>query len=424
MNFFYRLLIAATLLPFFSLAQGNYKPGFVITLKGDTLKGYVDLKEWGNNPTNIDFKASLNKSAPQNFTVNDINYFEIDKIVAYRRFNTSISTDETNIQKLTNYRDTSAIVDNVFLKVEQTGKNVTLYSFEDDRKKRFYIYDHQNNNIAELIYRIYFVQNDKNNVATVSQNAYKQQLLTIAQKFVIYNDNIKALLEDANYNDPDLKLICRKINNTTKEEENTIKKTYVRFFAGAGISFNTITRTGTFPLYNSTPSHSSLSPKISLGFNFYPVPDVGKSVIRIEFLYTSGNYQTTGGLYYFQPDITTTYSFKERTYSVNPQFQYSLYNSDPFKFYINTGLLINFSQYTGNSVYNPVTNQNQTNYSGLNQHWLSVPLKAGIILKNHIDISLTYNFPISISDNLGGTHEDFNYSINLTSLQAMISYIF
>jgi hypothetical protein len=34
-------------LPFLSLAQSNYKRGYVITPKGDTLRGYIDFKEWG-----------------------------------------------------------------------------------------------------------------------------------------------------------------------------------------------------------------------------------------------------------------------------------------------------------------------------------------------------------------------------------------
>ena len=45
------------LLPLLSIAQANYKSGYVVTLKGDTLRGYINYKEWGRNPKDIDFKA-------------------------------------------------------------------------------------------------------------------------------------------------------------------------------------------------------------------------------------------------------------------------------------------------------------------------------------------------------------------------------
>jgi len=41
-----KLLLIFILLPFISTAQTNYKPGYVVTLTGDTLHGFIDYKEW------------------------------------------------------------------------------------------------------------------------------------------------------------------------------------------------------------------------------------------------------------------------------------------------------------------------------------------------------------------------------------------
>jgi len=425
MNFFYKTLIAAIFLPFFSSAQGNYKQGFVVNTKGDTIKGFIDLKEWGSNPTSINFKASIDKSDKQVFTLNDIVCFEVPKSAAYKRFKTSISLDETSIQKVGDHRDTSSKIDVVFLKVQQRGKNVTLYSYTDDIKTRFYIYDSKTDNVAELVYRIYFVPNNRNYVSTVSQNAYKQQLLLISQKFDTYNENIQGLLENANYLDTDLKLICSKINNNAKEEEKGSGggKKSIRFFAGAGIGFNTITRTGSFILYNGATSYSSPSPKISVGFNFYPVPAVGTSVLKLEFSYSSAKYQTNGNVYTYESSLKTDYSFDQHTISVTPQFQYNIYNTDPFKFYIDAGLSANFSTYSGNSIYDVITHDTLEGISGLDNRWLSIPVKAGIILKKNIDISATYIIPVAISDN-AGSGTSYNYLLKLSSLQVGLNYIF
>jgi hypothetical protein len=246
----------------------------------------------------------------------------------------------------------------------------------------------------------------------------------IAQKYDTYNENIKTLLEDANYNNADLEFICIKINNNPKREKRTASNNKsIRLFAGAALAFNTITRTGAFPLSNSVASHSSLTPKISVGFNFYPAPDVATSVIKLELSYASANYQTAGNIYTYESSVKSNYYVAQHTISITPQFQYNLYNTDPFKFYIDAGLSANFSTYNGNSVYDPITHDTQTNFLGLNNRWLSIPLKAGIILKKNIDVSVTYILPVAISDNAGSTSGG-NYLLNFSSIQVGLTYIF
>ncbi|MDB5026006.1 MAG: hypothetical protein JWP78_3761 [Mucilaginibacter sp.] len=45
----FKTLLTVVLLPALSYAQSNYKPGYVITLKGDTLPGFIDYREWNSN---------------------------------------------------------------------------------------------------------------------------------------------------------------------------------------------------------------------------------------------------------------------------------------------------------------------------------------------------------------------------------------
>lgn len=39
-------------------AQDNLKEGYILTLKGDTVKGFIDVKDWGMNPEKVHFKSS------------------------------------------------------------------------------------------------------------------------------------------------------------------------------------------------------------------------------------------------------------------------------------------------------------------------------------------------------------------------------
>ena len=59
MKHFNKLLLSLFLLPFFSVAQSNYKPGYVVTSKGDTIHGFIDLQAWDSNPTAISFKPAM-----------------------------------------------------------------------------------------------------------------------------------------------------------------------------------------------------------------------------------------------------------------------------------------------------------------------------------------------------------------------------
>jgi len=212
MTFLKRLMVVGMLLPLVTYAQSNYKPGFVVDLKGNTLNGYIDLKEWGGNPTTIYFKTSANDPTPQKFRASDIGAFEITKVAAFKSYVGPITLDPTNLEKLEHFRDTSTRLDTVFLKVVQTGKNVVLYSYVDYIKKRFFIYDNKTNKLTELIYRIYYVENNVNRVSTVSQNMYKQQLLFVSQQYDSYREALQQELNDAEYDQVDLKAICREIN--------------------------------------------------------------------------------------------------------------------------------------------------------------------------------------------------------------------
>jgi hypothetical protein len=96
---FYTFLSIIFLLPLFSSAQVNFKNGLVVTLKGDTVHGFINYREWNSNPDIITFKNGAN-STPQKFTVNEISYFSVEDLEAYQKYTGPISMDATNTQHL------------------------------------------------------------------------------------------------------------------------------------------------------------------------------------------------------------------------------------------------------------------------------------------------------------------------------------
>ncbi|TSD63509.1 hypothetical protein FFF34_018125 [Inquilinus sp. KBS0705] len=87
-----RLLAAMLLLPLLSIAQSNFKPGYVVTLKGDTIQGFFDYRGWDSNPRKVKFKTDLN-AAVQELTPANTLYFDINGLEAYQHYEGPITLD-------------------------------------------------------------------------------------------------------------------------------------------------------------------------------------------------------------------------------------------------------------------------------------------------------------------------------------------
>lgn len=65
-------------------AQKNLQPGYITLNNNDTLRGFIDYREWYRNPVAISF--GLSREAPTNsFTIKDMRYFEVNNRESYQR---------------------------------------------------------------------------------------------------------------------------------------------------------------------------------------------------------------------------------------------------------------------------------------------------------------------------------------------------
>ncbi len=69
-------LLLQLLLPIISLAQSNFKKGFIINNNKDTISGFIDYREQINNPVSINFKRTVNGEADV-FGLKDLLGFEV-----------------------------------------------------------------------------------------------------------------------------------------------------------------------------------------------------------------------------------------------------------------------------------------------------------------------------------------------------------
>jgi hypothetical protein len=395
----YALFFAVTLFPFFLKAQNNYKPGYAITVKGDTLRGFIDLREWQIDPRNINFKTSANANETRILGPSAITFFDVSGLVSYERYIGKLNVDRTSISSMTNGRDTSTITDTLFLRILQKGSKVTLYEYNDKIKNHFFVGDNADGKPTELVYRIY---NDGDK--TVTETGYIRQLYALAVKYDV-GDALKLQIERADYKLLDLEKITAKINNIDKKDigkTRTLNKG-TSFFVGVGLNASTTTTKDVFPQHTSS---TSFFPRVSVGLNVLGNPNVGRFVFRVEAAFTGNKIRSTYNFSNTANSVNNaTLAIDQYTVSIIPQVVYNFYNADMFKFYGGVGAAFSGSKYNNN-----------TNL-GVTDGWTYFPLKLGIVINKKFDISVAYSLSAGITNST-------TYEMAVSSLQTGLSYNF
>jgi hypothetical protein len=343
---FYKPLCLILLFPFFTWAQSNYKHGYVVTAKGDTLHGFIDYQDWSSNPTSVSFKSAVDDRNHQKFTTNDINFFNVEGFETYKKFTCSISMDGTNTMHLNTGRDTSFALETVFLQVLQKGKNVALYSYTDDIKTRFYIGESPDYTPTELVYRIY--DDIATNGTTVTENTYLKQLFALANKHNVLDDDLTNIFQKSNYIKPDLLTIVSKINGVSKTEFSKKYTAHAKFnfYVSAAVNISYTSSSGDSPFTaGGGKSYTSYEPAVSFGLNLIPNPNTGKVEFRGALSFAETQFNSVYQLK-VSPYVGVKASFDQLGVSFIPQAIYNFYNSESFKFYCGVGIAFTYFNYS------------------------------------------------------------------------------
>lgn len=211
-------------------AQKNFIKGYVVTDRCDTLRGYINYKNWEVNPKNIQFKLTEASDNVTNypaikllsFYIQDYNEYYYSKII-----NVDKSPRGSNLKLV--YSDVefvnfnTIVKDTVFLLLLQKG-TINLFYFYDE-KPHFYV----NKNfdpITELIYQKYIlVENDGIKKLRIN-DMYKDQL----KNYMSDCESVLKLTKDISYFNKPLQHIVKtyneckglKIINYSKKEDKLI----------------------------------------------------------------------------------------------------------------------------------------------------------------------------------------------------------
>ncbi|MFD0751459.1 hypothetical protein ACFQZS_15010 [Mucilaginibacter calamicampi] len=385
MKHLYILLLLCVLTPFYANAQRNFKPGYIIALKGDTTKGFVDYKEWDENPRSITFSTNGQAGNASIHTVADIKAFGINNQEIYTAYRVSISKNNVATGTLDSFKDTASVTDRVFLRTVAAGKNVTLFQYTDNLKQHFYVSE-GSGEPAELKYYRYLDVKRANQVVTT--NTFGQQLQRLV---AIYQPGNRALVEQvqrAEYEMDDLAKIAFAINGLEQTQKDMAAK------RGATVFFAGIAANATHIGYRiaGVKSNTSVLPQLNAGFNYFFNKNVRKLLFRTELNLTGNKADATQQTVLSGSNIyTERLTFNQFTVSLVPQIIYNVYNTDAVKGFLGLGMAANYSVYSNVKYYVGNTEYGMASPSST---YISTIGKAGVSFKT-FEIYAAYTQPLS-----------------------------
>lgn len=274
-------------------AQGEYRPGYLVTTAQDTLRGFIEYR-WNRSPQKISFRATL-EGADRIYTPLDIRAFS----VVGDRYQSAIVQIETSPVSLANMSDTSVPqleTDTAFIREVITGERSLYRHYPEGAKGKnlFYI---SNNGQWELLVHKPFKQVQGGAVRVANNNRYISQLSSYLQGCPTIQKKTRKL----RYEEKSIErlfLAYYACTTTKPAYENDTKKYLLEAGILAG-GINTSLDFKTNGVY-SPLAHTSFSRDFSVGGGLFL--DVirrrneGKWSLNNELLYTS--YKTEGVFYF------------------------------------------------------------------------------------------------------------------------------
>lgn len=224
------LLFAGFIFLTTAYGQENYLPGTVIKTNGDTLKGFIDYRNWGVNPSDFDFRTSVGVH-PVRLTVSEVDEFSV-KDEVYVGAVVEVETSVIEESRL-DYEPAPKIdIDTIFLQTIYKGDKALYYYMNDRGKENFYI--KKDGRFELLVYKKY--------LSRQGTTSYVRERKDFVGQMNIYLSDcpgMRGKIENSTYTKNNLLRLFQEYASCTSSEESFHKKGEgVRFEIGpvAGVS--------------------------------------------------------------------------------------------------------------------------------------------------------------------------------------------
>lgn len=311
-------------------SQQNFKPGYIITNSNDSLKGFIDFREWGYTPSKITFRRPTGEK--QDFTPGQIREFAIPPREYYVSRKVSLDLTSFDINDLTSFGKPRSVKDTLlFLSVIVKGKTSLFFIKDRNDREHFYI-EKENQPTEELILKKNMKTSDEG--FTNSSKIYLVTTEIFKGQLILFFSDCLALKEEINgseYKTASLRSLVVHYNEChpggivqfVKKPE----KIRVKFGLLAGMRLSQLKFSGSYPDLPSInfPSCYSFTGGVSL---YLIMPrERAQYILLNELVYES--YSTQGGITQFGfPSVTinNAYSFNIASIKLNTLFRYQYPN--------------------------------------------------------------------------------------------------
>lgn len=154
-------------------AENGYIPGYVITIKGDTITGLLDYREKNISVNKISFKKSDNAQVIK-YTPTQIKGYGIDGGERFESHRVKMVKDNLHGMELSDSPKMEFMSDDVFLNVITYGR-IDLFRYKDNIRSHFFVRK-EKGELMELLYHRYRKNLENGRLEHVSVDKYIGQL--------------------------------------------------------------------------------------------------------------------------------------------------------------------------------------------------------------------------------------------------------
>lgn len=344
--FIKNIIVALLVLPIHSISfsQNTYHKGYYITNTSDTIQGYIGVKELTRNPSQFKFKKQ-DQNDSQTLGLHEVAGFSIENYVIYKRFFVSLTMNDVRLGNESVLRKLPRN-DTVFLKLLSKGKFLSLYSFIDELKARYYVMPVDDHVPEEMIYEI--EKNPKG--GTRIRETYKQQLYTLAAKTGRLSKDLEWKLKNASYTTRSLTNVVNFINGSTDSNAvvGKIPKAHTAFYGGAGLAMTDLTYQYAAEWSKTSSPSPSFNPYFLIGFKFWPKAYLGRYSLRAEVSVSSSSFKTVATKLMSSVPLEITNTFNQLSTGITFILDYKILTFKKTKVFLGAGFRMTLPSYSNN----------------------------------------------------------------------------
>jgi hypothetical protein len=283
------LFTVSFLFSYLSYSQENFSPGFIIKNSGDTLKGFVDYRNWAINPKVVDFKSTAT-SYPTTFIPTDIKEFSVKDEIYVSGI---VEVENTPVQdnRLDYDSKLKLTVDTIFLQSLIRGKKDLYYYMNNNGRVNFYV--NKDGRFELLVFKKYLIRQGTTSYIFTGKyyigqlNEYLNDCLTIRTK-----------IENSSYSKKDLIKLFQDYYKCSSSEtgfQRKAERVHLEIGALSGVSLTKLkfnSGSSDYDYLENTNYKLSTNYSGSLFFDIIMPRNQGKLSLNNELLFSM--YKTTG----------------------------------------------------------------------------------------------------------------------------------